>query len=778
MNTRGYKQKKIMKNRIKINKEYQKYLINNIKKNKNKSSKKSLKSILVTNNDNQFYDNIYQIPLTNNYILTDNKLYNNRLYTENNNINSFNNIYLNNFNIINQKKPQIKINPTDQRLIYCIKMLGITNYYSNFAQKKINFEEFLFLSNNDMTEMKIPENIQKLIKEFSMDYLCFGNHDYTLDELKNYFSTTKKFNFYNNNKAQNIKEKESYSFDFNEKKSQKNNKIINLNNINYMNNNFQKRNIINNYISNNNRNNNVINKNIIKYNMNYSNRRINKSASPSKRNNYIHKIQMKNNDIQNNLNIIEPPFSGYKNDINQYNNNINFTTKNERKKSYSNFFNFDEGYSPLFNDINNFNLVNNTKINQINDENNFNYDNFGSSNYNYNNNSRQLLKKYNMKTYKSSDNLYINNYNKSKAASNSRDNYNEIINLKINEKPIINNDLYKNNLKSKDFFNAYMAKNNNMKTNNINSDSYYNTQIINNKLENDICEINNNKNKFLDRLTSPLLNQRKNKIDINKEPYNQFRVKKIISNNNQPNLCNNKMRNNFLLSGLISNEEFNYKNINNYDNNISLNNVGNYSAIKTAYSENNYINPNNLNLINKPNYKNQSIKNRTQCMQRKSYSDINFKVTQFQQYNSLNSYYGNNNMNKNDKISHINYSDGKKRKYNHPNYTNSLSNYNNIKLNNVDIKNKRSINLSKQINKNKLKQIQINLNDIYNENYNFITNYSNQYNNKTLKMNHSKTLNNFYPFNINDNGNLRNYLEDQNNLNYYLNSNINENNIY
>lgn len=120
----------------------------------------------------------------------------------------------------------------------------------------------------------------------------------------------------------------------------------------------------------------------------------------------------------------------------------------------------------------------------------------------------------------------------------------------------------------------------------------------------------------------------------------------------------------------------------------------------------------------------------------------------------------------------------KKRKYNHPNYTNSLSNYNNIKLNNVDIKNKRSINLSKQINKNKLKQIQINLNDIYNENYNFITNYSNQYNNKTLKMNHSKTLNNFYPFNINDNGNLRNYLEDQNNLNYYLNSNINENNIY
>lgn len=784
MNTKGNKQKKIMKNRIKINKEYQKYFINNIRKNKNKSNKKSLKSILVTNNDNQFNDNIYQFPLTNNYIVTDNKLYNNHLYTENNNINSFNNIYLNNFNIINQKKPQMKINPTDQRLIYCIKMLGITKYYSNFVQKKINFEEFLFLSNNDMTEMKIPENIQKLIKEFSMDYLYFGNHDYTLDELKSYFSTTKKFNFYNNNKAQNNKEKESYSFDFNQKQLSKNNKIINLNNINYMNNNFQKRNIINNYISNKNRNHNVINKNIIGYNMNYSNRRINKSASPSKRNNYINKINMKDYDIQNNLNIIEPSFSGHKNNINQYNNNINFTTKNERKKSYSKLFNFDEGYSSLFNNMNNFNLVNKKKINQINNDNdndnNFNYENFDNSNYNYNNNTsnaRQLLKKYNMKTNKSSDNLYINNYNKIKASLNPRNIYNEIVNSKMNEKPFINNDLYKNNLKSKDFFNTYMNKNNNIKVNNINSDSYCNTQIISNRLENDICENNMNKNKFLDRLASPLLNQRKNKIDFNKEQYNQFRVKKIIANNYQPNLYNSKKRNNFLLNGLISNEESNYKNINNYENNISLNNVGNYNAIKSAYSENNnYINPNNLNLINMPNYKNQSIKNRAQSMQRKSYSDVNFKTTQYQKYNSLNNNNGNNNICNNDKISHITYSE-KKRKYNQPHYTNSLTNYN-INQNNIDIKNKRSINLSKQINKNKLNQMQINLNDFYNENNNFITNNSNQLNNNTLKMNHSKTLNSFYPYNINDDNNLRNYLEDQNNFNYYLNNNIDANNIY
>ena len=45
-------------------------------------------------------------------------------------------------------------------------------------------------------------------------------------------------------------------------------------------------------------------------------------------------------------------------------------------------------------------------------------------------------------------------------------------------------------------------------------------------------------------------------------------------------------------------------------------------------------------------------------------------------------------------------------------------------------------------------------------------------------MNHSKTLSNFYPNNINDDNNLRNYLEEQNTFNYYLNNNINENNIY
>ena len=57
---------------------------------------------------------------------------------------------------------------------------------------------------------------------------------------------------------------------------------------------------------------------------------------------------MNNNDIQSNLNIIEPPPSSYNKNINQYINNINFTTKNERTKSYSKFFNLDENYSPSF----------------------------------------------------------------------------------------------------------------------------------------------------------------------------------------------------------------------------------------------------------------------------------------------------------------------------------------------------------------------------------------------------------------------------------------------
>lgn len=833
MNTKVNKQKKLMKNRIKVNKEYQTYLINNIRRNKAKTNKKSLKSFLASNNNDKIYDNIYQFPLNNNYIETDNKLYSNHLYTEKNNINSFNNINLNNFNIISKKKPQIKINPTDPRLIYCIKMLGITKYYSNFAQKKINFEEFLFLSSNDMTLMKIPENIQKLVKEFSLDYLCFGKHLYTLDELKSYFSTKKTFNNYSSNKDKKIKENILNSFDSNKKKIPRNKTVIDLNNINYMYNNAQKRNITKNCISNNNRN-----KNIIGYNITYKNRRINKSASPSKRNNYINKISMKNNSIQNNLNIIEPSFLGY-NNINKYNNNINFTTK-KRKKSYTKFYNFDENFSPSFDNLNNFNLVNKTEINQINDDNNFNYNNYGNNDYNYNNNSSQLLNKFSMKANKSSDNLYINNYNENNAASNPRNIYNEIylneynksfnknkneinpntnnnfnyntrrgmimnncnnyyfynnyrennlkenntninnnlmninnINSKINERPIINNDLYKNNSKSKDFFNSYMSKNNNMKANNINSDSHFNTQIISNRLENDICEVNMKKNKFLDRLTSPLLNQRKNKIDINKESYNQFRIKTILTNNNQPSLYTNKKRNNFKLNDLISNEGASYKNINNYDNNISLNNAVNFSGMKNANIENNnYINSNSVNLINKQNFKNQNIKNRIQNMQKKSYSDANFKITQFQQYNSYNTNNGNNNKYLNNKINHIIYSDGKKRKYNYSKYNNSLTNCD-IKLNDIDNRNKHSINLSKQINKNKLNQLQNNLNDLYHESNNLIpNNFSDQYNTKILKMDHSKTQNSFYPFNINDNENLMNYLEEQNNLNYCLNNNI------
>ena len=837
MNNKGYQQKKSMKNKIKINKEYQKLLISNIRKNKNKANKKSLKSFLVSNINDKFYDNIYQPPLSNNYIETDNNLYSNHLFTENNNVNSFNNINLNNFNIINQKKPQIKINPTDIRLIYCIKMLGIAKYYCNFAQKKIDFKEFLSLSNDDMTLMKIPENVQKLIKEFSLDYLCFGKHQYTLDELKSYFSSKKPLNNYSNNIETNRKEKISHSFDFNEEKMPKNKKIINLNNINYMNNNVQKRNITNNYISSNNRNNNYINKNIAGYNMTNKNRRINKSASPSKRNYYINKIHMNNNDIQNNLNIIEPPPSSYNKNINQYSNNINFTTKNERTKSYSKFFNFDENYSPSFGNSNNFNLLNKTNINQILDDNNINYNNFGNNDYNYN--SRQLLNKFRLKSNKSSDNLYINNYNENKASNNPKNIYNEIfsdeynkkiyrnkmgftpnnnnnfnyntrrgmimnncnnyyfynnyrennvkennknvnnnlmninsISSKINEKPIINNDIYRNNSKAKDFFNAYMNKNNNMKINNINSDSHFNTQILSNRLENDICEMNINKNKFLDRLTGPLLNQRKNIIDINKEPYNQFRVKNIITNINQPGLYHNKKRNNFLLNDLISNEGSNYKNINNYDNNIILNNIINYSGMKSANNAtNNYINSNSVNLINKQNYKNQNIKNRIPNMQKKSYSDANFKITQFQQYNSYSNNNGNNNIYQNDNIIPITYSDGKKRKYNYPKYTNSLTNYDK-NLNNINNNNKRSINLSKPINKSKLKQIQTNLNDLYNESNNFVGSYPNQYNNKTLKTKHSKTQYNFYPININDDENLGNYLEDQNNLNYCMNNNI------
>ena len=194
---------------------------------------------------------------------------------QNNNIFKINN-YISNgkqkTNIYNNNN-----NMQDQRLFFTLKMLGLNKYYRNFVQNNLNFEGLLAVSNNDMDQMSIPKNYQRIIRSFISDYFQFGNL-YTLDELKQYFM---KKNYSKGHRT--IKRSYSYNFQGNQTKRIKNNINSQLNLINqkqaqYNNYNieFDKRN--NNYIY----NNNIIYDNYIDNN----NMKINKSVSPSLKNKY------------------------------------------------------------------------------------------------------------------------------------------------------------------------------------------------------------------------------------------------------------------------------------------------------------------------------------------------------------------------------------------------------------------------------------------------------------------------------------------------------------
>ena len=158
---------------MKINsKDYLNYLMNNAK---NQQININQQESFLNKNNNNIFQNIYPIPI---------KIKNNNnFFNENNNINNSNYTRNKKENIITEKNRQIHLNLIDPRLIYCIKMLGLAKYYSNFIQKKINFEGFLALTNNDMALMNIPKNIQKLVQKFILDYLNFGSL-YSLDEIK------------------------------------------------------------------------------------------------------------------------------------------------------------------------------------------------------------------------------------------------------------------------------------------------------------------------------------------------------------------------------------------------------------------------------------------------------------------------------------------------------------------------------------------------------------------------------------------------------------------
>ena len=159
--------------------------------------------------DNSLYSISYSSPKKHNNNL---KMINNYIIKNNQQINIYNN----------------GNNEADQRLLFCLNMLGLSKYYPNFIQKNINFQGLLALTNNDMIQMKIPAIGQKIIQNFIMDYLYFGSQ-YSLEELKLFFS--KK-----NSKNKNYKK--SYSYD---SYKQRIKKIIGINkhqlNVNDINNN-------------------------------------------------------------------------------------------------------------------------------------------------------------------------------------------------------------------------------------------------------------------------------------------------------------------------------------------------------------------------------------------------------------------------------------------------------------------------------------------------------------------------------------------------------------
>ena len=196
MNSKGYK-KKIN------NKDYINYLLNSAKINKNKIKDESLKSILLNsrNNSNQCLYPIYSNNNSNKYLLNENNITNNNKIIE---------------------KKTINIKQTDPRLILCIKELGITKYYSNFTQNILNFEDFLSLTKEEMNNMKIPKNIQNLVKNFSLDYIN-SESSYSLDALKDYFYN--KISLINSNKLEKNLEGMSFSFDSNCENFPKNQKM-------------------------------------------------------------------------------------------------------------------------------------------------------------------------------------------------------------------------------------------------------------------------------------------------------------------------------------------------------------------------------------------------------------------------------------------------------------------------------------------------------------------------------------------------------------------------
>ena len=125
--------------------------------------------------------------------------------SQNNKINHpINNIPVNNMNINNN------LVLYDKRLVICLKYLGLNKYISNFTKRGLKFEDFLSLSNSDLTALKIPPNIQDIIQKFMISYFNYGSM-YTIEEIVQFFKTRRVARYAPKNNENNINERNAQS---------------------------------------------------------------------------------------------------------------------------------------------------------------------------------------------------------------------------------------------------------------------------------------------------------------------------------------------------------------------------------------------------------------------------------------------------------------------------------------------------------------------------------------------------------------------------------------
>ena len=679
------------------------------------------------------------------------------------------NAYNNNINdVISQKTIP------DERLIYCIQKLGLTKYYSNFLQNNLNFEEFLALTNEDMSKMRIPKNIQQFVQKFIMDYLNFGNL-YALEEIKNFFRRKKQNNEYF---KQSIYQSDNSCYkeikEYNNQIKQKS--IINFNNyISYPKKIFS---------------NNNSHKNRIKLN----NQNYYKSFSVPKRN----YINFKNLKKENNNNLKEKEHCSLNHELMKHkdknDNNNNANINNNYLNYYIDTYDFNSTYNNYMNtdiylDIDEINNLNqNRLLSHRNNNLSHNYtDNYLDNNYQHhcdNYFQNNVINEYNILNLKNSNkNFYTKNFQENKTTSdfkrtinnkNNLSSYNKRgylnindynnrnkksksetrnkIHCNINNKPLLSegnsgmimnnlnnyfiynnygNEDYSddtekninikivNNYKNKDYLNKFMRQNN-IKIQKRNSHS---NDIINNKKKiNNQKTINKTDIDYYQRNNNYINKTKINKSALNKNPVTNNQINYFLKHQKQKPNNNNFIFNQKNNLNQYNNMNINSRNINHYE----VFNVTNYTD---CYEKNNY----NLQINNlRKKYDKQNRHNKAIQLPIKNFSSIYEK----------NSEYSFINPNKNNIYKKV-------RQFNIKQMTNN-SNNKYLKANST--RNLKETPEKKRDNKSKLELLKFEINKLYNKMQmnNIINSNNNIYKNnsgyqkKYVKNNFSKSYNNLY----------------------------------